>query len=118
MSNFLRNEENDFYDGQKPLTPQFLKCCKTHGIKAVSIGTRTNLIDGCATFPFDCAGSVFAEERGHDGLPLIWSVAKEVGVWGGVGNANQAQLSVEAKHRLEQGVWVLKNEVWRRLYCE
>lgn len=102
------------YEEARNFTEKFLSCCEKHGIDLVSIGVRTDKIQNCGTFPFECDGSVFAE--GEDGgWPAIWSVVKEMKISGGAGNSNQYQISYKARMELVDGVYKLKDGVWEKI---
>lgn len=102
------------YEEARSFTEKFLSCCEKHGIDLVSIGVRTDKIQYCETFPFECDGSVFAE--GEDGgWPAIWSVVNEMKISSGAGNSNQHQISYKARMELVDGVYKLKNGVWEKI---
>ena len=102
------------YNEAREFTENFLKCCERHGINLVSVATRTKKIDKCATYPFGCEDSVFAEGL-ENGWPTIWAVAEEIGIGCGCGNGNQHQITRNAKSKLIDGVYELKDGVWMRL---
>lgn len=101
------------YAEAEDFTVRFLKCCRKHHIKLVSIGTKTDLIEGSKSFPFGCGGSVFADERERDGYPAIWRVVQEMGISGGAGNRGQHQVNCSAE--LVDGVYELKDKKWRKI---
>ena len=107
------NSLAEAYAEAEDFTLRFLKCCSKHNIKLVSIGTRTNLIESCKTYPFGCKGSVFAEGRSRDGWPTIWGIVEEMGISCGCGNTGQHQVTCEAK--LIDGVYELKDKKWRKI---
>ena len=101
------------YAEAEDFTLRFLKCCRKHNIKLVSIGTRTELIESSKTYPFSCCGSVFADGRSSDGWPTIWGIVNEMGISGGCGNSGQHKVSCDAK--LIDGVYELKDKKWRKI---
>ena len=101
------------YAEAEDFTVRFLKCCSKHHIKLVSIGTKTDLIEGSKSFPFGCNGSVFADGRGRDRWPAIWSVVEEMGISGGAGNSGQHKVNCDAK--LIDGVYEFKDKKWRKI---
>ena len=102
------------YNEAREFTENFLKCCERHGINLVSVATRTKKIDKCATYPFGCEDSVFAEGC-ENGWPTIWAVVEEIGIGRGCGNSNQHQITWDAMSKLVDGVYELKDGVWMRL---
>lgn len=107
------NSLAEAYAEAEDFTLRFLKCCRKHNIKLVSIGTRTELIESSKTYPFDCCGSVFADGRSRDGWPTIWGIVNEMGISGGCGNSGQHQVSCDAK--LIDGVYEFKDKKWRKI---
>ena len=101
------------YAEAEDFTLRFLKCCRKHHIKLVSIGKRTDLVESSKNFPFGCGGSVFADGRGRDGWPTIWGVVEEMGISGGAGNTGQHQVTCDAK--LIDGVYEFKGKKWRKI---
>ena len=107
------NSLAEAYAEAEDFTLSFLKCCRKHHIKLVSIGKRTNLIESTKSYPFDCEGSVFADGRDRAGWPTIWAVVEEIGISGGAGNTGQNQVSSDAK--LIDGVYEFKDKKWRKI---
>jgi hypothetical protein len=92
-------------------TSKFLASCETHGIKLVSIGTKTDKIESTKKWE-RCGGSAFSDKR-KDGWPAIWRAAEDAGVYAGAGNSGQAQISYQAE--LIKGVYEFDGEVWTRI---
>lgn len=107
------NALSESYAEAEDFTLRFLKCCRKHNIKTVSIGKRTDLIESAKNFPFGCGNSVFADGIGSDGWPTIWGVVNEMGISGGCGNSGQHQVSCDAK--LIDGVYEFKDKKWRKI---
>lgn len=107
------NSLAEAYAEAEDFTLRFLKCCRKHNIKTVSIGKRTELIESAKNFPFGCCNSVFADGRDRDGWPTIWGVVNEMGISGGAGNTGQHQVSCDAK--LIDGVYEFKGKKWRKI---
>ena len=107
------NALSESYAEAEDFTLRFLKCCRKHNIKLVSIGKRTELIESSKTYPFGCCGSVFADGRSRDGWPTIWGIVNEMGISGGCGNSGQHQVSCDAK--LIDGVYEFKDKKWRKI---
>ena len=107
------NSLAEAYAEAEDFTLQFLKCCRKHHIKLVSIGTRTELIESSKTYPFGCEGSVFADDRSRDGWPTIWGIVEEMGISCGCGNGGQHQVNCDAK--LVDGVYEFKDKKWRKI---
>ena len=107
------NSLAEAYAEAEDFTLRFLKCCRKHNIKTVSIGKRTGLIESAKNFPFGCSNNVFADGRGRDGRPTIWGVVAEMGISGGCGNTGQHQVSCDAK--LIDGVYEFKDKKWRKI---
>lgn len=103
------------YAEAEDFTEKFLKRCSAHKIKLVSIGMRTELIDGCKDYPFGTQGSVFAEGRTKDGWPSIWEVVRELDISGGAGNKFQHQVSYEAETKLVDGIYEFKDKKWHKI---
>ena len=103
------------YAEAKDFTRRFLGRCSAHKIRLVSIGVRTELINGCNNFPFACEGSVFAEGTARDGSPAIWSVVAELDISGGAGNKNQHQINRYAKSKLIDGIYEFKGGKWHKI---
>jgi hypothetical protein len=103
------------YADAEDFTRKFLTQCSKHHIKLVSIGMRTELIDGCKDYPFDTHGSVFAEGRTKDGWSSIWEVVSELDISGGAGNKFQHQVSYEAEVKLVDGVYEFKDKKWHKI---
>ena len=107
------NALSESYAEAEDFTLRFLKCCRKHNIKTVSIGKRTDLIESAKNFPFGCGDSVFADGIGSDGWPTIWGVVSEIGISCGAGNTGQHQVSCDAK--LIDGVYEFKDKKWRKI---
>ena len=107
------NSLAESYAEAEDFTLRFLKCCRKHNIKMVSICKRTDLIESSKSFPFGCGGSVFADGRDRDGWPTIWGVVNEMGISGCAGNTGQHQVSCDAK--LIDGVYEFKDKKWRKI---
>ena len=107
------NSLAEAYAEAEDFTLRFLKCCRKHHIKLVSIGKRTELIESTKGYPFDCGGSVFADGITSDRWPTIWAVVEEMGISGGVGNGGQHQVTCDAK--LIDGVYEFKDKKWRKI---
>ena len=103
------------YAEAEDFTRKFLTQCSKHKIKLVSIGVRTDLIEGCKKYPWGCEGSVFAEGRSTDGFPSIWSVVEELDISGGAGNADQHQINQYAQSRIVDGVYEFKDKKWHKI---
>lgn len=103
------------YAEAEDFTRKFLTQCSKHKIKLVSIGVRTDLIEGCKKYPWGCEGSVFAEGRAKDGFPTIWSVVEELDISGGAGNLDQHQISQDAQSILIDGVYEFKDKKWHKI---
>lgn len=103
------------YAEAEDFTRKFLTQCSKHKIKLVSIGVRTDLIEGCKGYPWGCEGSVFAEGRSTDGFPSIWSVVDELDISGGAGNLDQHQINQYAQSRLVDGVYEFKDKKWHKI---
>ena len=103
------------YAEAEDFTRRFLTQCSKHHIKLVSIGMRTELIDGCKDYPFGTQGSVFAEGRTKDGWSSIWKVVSELDISGGSGNQFQHQVSYEAEAKLVDGVYEFKDKKWHKI---
>ena len=103
------------YAEAEDFTKKFLKRCSAHKIKLVSVGIRTDLIEGCKDYPWGCEGSVFAEETARDGFPAIWSVVEELDISGGAGNRNQHQINICAQSKLIDGIYEFKDKKWHKI---
>lgn len=103
------------YAEAEDFTRKFLDRCSAHKIRIVSIGIRTELINGCNNFPFGCEGSVFAEGTERDGSPAIWSVVADLDISGGAGNQNQHQINRYAQSRLIDGIYEFKDKKWHKI---
>jgi hypothetical protein len=101
------------YAEAEDFTSKFLTQCSKHRIKLVSINKKTDLIEGCRTWPFGYDGSVFADGRTKDGWPTIWSVVEELGISGGCGNSGQHKITDSA--RLVDGVYRFENGKWIKI---
>ena len=113
LSSQLKGLKDEF-ESARDFTSIFLQCCEKHGVKTVSIATKTDLLEGCKNWPFGFEGSVFADEL-EGTWPAIWAVAEEMKIYGGCGNTGQAQANCS---RLINGVYRLENNKWIRLEDE
>jgi hypothetical protein len=109
----LKSIEAGLIDARK-FTARFLASCGRHGIKRVAIQKQDEKVGRAVPFAFGPQGSVFAEgEVNH--RQKIWVVCDELGIGGGCGNSGQHSITPEAKARLIDGVYELKNGCWRRV---
>lgn len=101
------------YSEASDFTKSFLDCCEKHGISAVAIQASSPKVPRSIEFPFGTYGNVFASEY-EDGKPAIWAVVHEMGVSGTCGNTGQHQLSRYGMAKLVDGVYTVKDGVWKR----
>ena len=113
LSSQLKGLKDEF-ESARDFTSIFLQCCEKHGVKTVSIATKTDLLEGCKDWSFGFEGSVFADEL-EGTRPAIWAVAEEMKIYGGCGNTGQVQANCS---RLINGVYRLENNKWIRLEDE
>ena len=93
----------------------FLECCKTVGIKKLSIRTKHESVKSSLTFTFGVERSLFSDERYYDGLtsePAIWTAVELAKLDRSVGNAYQYQSSDK---RLINGIYHLVNDEWNKI---
>ena len=102
------------YADARDFTEKFLNCCERHGISTVAIQEISKIIKSSVEYPFGKYGSVFADERDEGGWPSIWAVCGEMKISGGCGNTGQHQITSNAAARLVDGVYTLKDGVWKR----
>ena len=102
----------DEFDEAVEFTKVFLDECKNQDITLVSIGTRNEEIKSAKNWGFNYTCSVFADNKGKDGWPTIWSVVNKLGISGGCGNSGQHQITGESYARLVDGVYLYKDGKW------
>lgn len=102
------------YSEYKKNTVNFLKECGKFGIKLVSVGKKTEKIECSSSFPFETNNSVFAYgDVQYQNYPAIWTALNNLKISGGCGNGHQHELNDTAK--LIEGVYELKNEIWKQV---
>lgn len=104
------------YKASLEITTKVLTECKKQGIKRVSIGKKTDLIESAKIWGsggWGCRGSIFADEYSKDGHPAIWEVAHNTKIGGGCGNSGQYQVRYDAN--LMEGVWELRDGKWKKI---
>ena len=88
------------------LTKKLLLACKKEGYRFVAIGETWKRVSASKDFPFGPHSSIFCSPDVRRGTwPAIWDIAREIGVYGGAGNFQQAQYYGD----LTRGKYDLKN---------
>ncbi len=92
---------------------KLLKLCQKAGYNKVTIHQQWNQVKSSENWSRpDCQGSVFvspAVRTNH--FPPIWGICRELGIFGGAGNAEQAQVTLIC----EPQSWKLVKNKWAKV---
>ena len=80
------------------LTKKLLLACKKEGYRFVAIGQAWNRIKASKDFPWPSISIFCSPDVRRDGWPAIWDIARELGVYAGAGNYQQAQYKGALTH--------------------
>lgn len=103
------------YEQARDFTAILLDKAKSMGIKAVGINKTSSKTQDSPWSHMHGYG-IFAKERGHSGkgFPLVWELAKEMEIYAGCGNHQQAQITYDKSAQLVDGIYELKKGIWEK----
>lgn len=103
--------EPELYKTMRPLTRRLLTMCACRGITEVGIDTCP---DGLFKHYHLSANSLYAGALDAQKDNIIFSVARDMGIYGGAANGPRVQIKYTAARALDYGVYTHINGMWHK----